>query len=62
MALVVDKNKCPQNHKCPMIEMCPVGAIMQQGHGLPIIDDQMCIQCGKCIEICGMKAVIDKTN
>ena len=62
MALVIDKNRCPQNHKCPMIVHCPVGAIEQQGYGLPIIDDQKCIQCGKCIKICGMNAVIDKNH
>ena len=62
MALAVDKNRCPQNHRCPMIEKCPVGAIVQQGYGLPIIDEQKCIQCGKCSKICGMNAVIDNNN
>lgn len=45
-----------------MIEHCPVGAIMQQGYGLPIIDEQKCFECGKCINICGMNAVIDNEN
>lgn len=55
--LVIDKNLCPQNHKCPMISQCPVGAISQDGFGLPVIDHEKCIECGKCVRICGMGAV-----
>ncbi|MDD3387362.1 MAG: 4Fe-4S binding protein [Prevotella sp.] len=40
-----------------MIPHCPVGAISQNGFGLPIIDDEKCIECGKCKRICGMGAV-----
>lgn len=59
MALIVDKNRCPQNHRCPMIVECPMDAISQQGNGLPIIDADTCIDCGRCTEICGMNAVMD---
>ena len=27
MPLVVDKNRCPQNHRCPLISICPQQAI-----------------------------------
>lgn len=57
MALKVNPHLCPQNHRCPMIPFCPVGAISQDGFGLPVIDDEKCIECGKCARICGMGAV-----
>ena len=38
MPLVVDKNRCPQNHRCPLISICPQQAISQTGFGLPRID------------------------
>ena len=57
MALTVDKVRCPQNHRCPMMKVCPVGAITQDGFGLPQIDADKCIECGKCAKFCPMKAV-----
>lgn len=60
MALTVSKSRCPQNHRCPIVAVCPVGAISQSGYGLPVIDEQKCIECGKCIRYCGMGAVHKK--
>lgn len=60
MALTIDKNRCPQNHKCPLLRVCPVGAISQDGHNLPVIDSEKCIECGKCSKYCGMQAVYKK--
>lgn len=57
MALTIDALLCPRNHRCPMIPICPAGAISQQGYGLPVIDAQKCIECGKCIRHCGKQAV-----
>lgn len=57
MALSIDKNRCPQNHRCPILTICPKGAITQDGYGLPLIDSDKCIECGKCIKYCGMRAV-----
>ncbi len=57
MALTIDKNKCPQNHKCPMLSICPVEAITQDGIGLPVIDADKCIECEACVNYCGMQAV-----
>ncbi len=57
MAVKINKNRCPQNHRCPMIPFCPVGAINQDGCKLPQIDDKLCIECGICIKKCPMKAV-----
>ena len=52
----VDPKRCPQNHPCPAVRVCPVGAIIQRGNGLPEITDK-CIDCGKCISFCPMKAI-----
>jgi ferredoxin len=59
MALTINPSACPQNHRCPMIHYCPVGAISQNGVGLPVIDEAKCIECGKCAKICPMRAVIE---
>jgi Fe-S-cluster-containing hydrogenase component 2 len=57
MPLTINPSACPQNHRCPLMQMCPVGAISQNGLGLPIIDAAKCIKCGKCVKFCPMKAV-----
>lgn len=57
MALKIDPKKCPQNHQCPMIKICPVGAITQNSTELPIIDDNLCTECGKCVKLCPLMAV-----
>ncbi len=57
MMITIDKNRCPQNHICPLVATCPVGAIAQEGVGLPTIDTNKCIACGKCVKMCGMKAM-----
>ena len=53
----VNKNICPHNHVCPLIKMCPVGAILQDADGFPVIDYNLCIECGKCVRECPMKAM-----
>lgn len=55
--ITIDKNKCPQNHRCPSIAVCPVGAISQNGFELPIINQKLCGECGKCINFCPRKAI-----
>ncbi|MFI3262467.1 MAG: 4Fe-4S binding protein [Rikenellaceae bacterium] len=55
----IDEMKCPQSHRCPMIPECPVGAISQDGIGLPIIDTGLCAGCGICVQICAMQAVYE---
>lgn len=57
MALRIDAGRCPQNHRCPLVMLCPVGAITQQGYGLPSIDASKCVECGRCIRHCGKQAV-----
>ncbi|MEI8129227.1 MAG: 4Fe-4S binding protein [bacterium] len=55
--ITIDKNRCPQNHRCPSIKVCPVGAISQEGFGLPVINQEICVECGKCIKFCPMRAI-----
>ena len=57
MSLQVDKQRCPQNHTCPLLRVCPVGAISQNGYGLPVIDAEKCTECGKCKRNCAMGAI-----
>jgi Fe-S-cluster-containing hydrogenase component 2 len=57
MAFTVNPLTCPQNHKCPIINICPIGAITQTGIGLPVIDETLCTECGKCAKYCPMKSV-----
>lgn len=57
MKLSINKNKCPQNHRCPAIAVCPRGAVTQKNnYSLPVIDENKCIACGKCIRFCPMGA------
>ena len=55
--ITIDKSKCPQNHRCPSIAVCPVGAISQNGFELPIINQELCVECGKCINFCPRRAI-----
>lgn len=57
MPYKVNPQLCPQDHLCPLIEKCPVDAITQEGFGLPVMDAQVCIQCGTCETECPKKAV-----
>lgn len=57
MAYSISALACPQNHRCPLTFMCPVGAISQNGFGLPVIDENKCIECGKCVRMCPTGAV-----
>lgn len=57
MQIVVDKNRCPQNHPCPAIKVCPVGAIKQKGMAAPAVDVEKCIQCEECVMFCPMGAI-----
>ncbi|MDP4290666.1 MAG: 4Fe-4S binding protein [Bacteroidota bacterium] len=59
MSLSVSPLHCPQNHRCPIINICPVGAITQNGYGLPVIDQTKCAECGKCVRFCPMHAIKD---
>lgn len=53
----VNSLACPQNHRCPIVNICPAGAISQDGFGLPVINEEKCTECGKCIRFCPMSAV-----
>jgi Fe-S-cluster-containing hydrogenase component 2 len=45
-------SKCPANHPCPLVKKCPSGAIKQVGNGLPVIDQNLCTECGVCTLTC----------
>jgi len=56
-SLVVNKNRCPQNHSCPSIRVCPAGALSQIGFSAPTVDQSKCVRCGKCVHFCPMRAL-----
>lgn len=57
MKIVIDERRCPQNHPCPARRICPVGAITQNGFDLPVVDEEKCIKCKKCVMYCPMGAI-----
>lgn len=57
MAIFVEPTLCPQNHRCPAIQVCPRGAISQDGFGLPVVDEELCNECMKCVRFCPMGAL-----
>jgi Fe-S-cluster-containing hydrogenase component 2 len=58
MEITVNKFRCPQNHPCPAIWACPKDAITQKNsRSLPEIDQEKCVDCGKCIRYCPMGAI-----
>lgn len=58
MKLKVIKERCPQNHSCPSVRICPTNALKQNGNSAPTVDYDLCIECGKCVKFCPMKALI----
>ncbi|WP_088187371.1 4Fe-4S binding protein [Desulfosporosinus sp. FKA] len=56
MNVSINKDRCPQNHPCPSIRVCPVGAIEQIGFNAPVINQDKCIGCKKCVKYCPMGA------
>ncbi len=57
MAILVDTNRCPQNHPCPSVRICPAGALIQKGFSAPVVDGEKCINCKKCVRYCPMGAI-----
>ena len=57
MAIVVDKNRCPQNHPCPSVRVCSFGALVQRGFDAPVVVTDKCISCKKCVRYCPMGAI-----
>lgn len=57
MSIRVDRRRCPQNHPCPSIRVCPVNALSQRGVAAPEVDDELCVDCNKCVWSCPMGAL-----
>ncbi|MBP1672573.1 MAG: 4Fe-4S dicluster protein [Bacteroidetes bacterium] len=52
MNIEVNKSRCPHNHFCPIVRVCPVNAVSQNSEGYPVIDHELCIDCGNCLHYC----------
>ena len=50
--LTIQADRCPKNHSCPSVRVCPTGALSQYGYGAPVVDERLCIKCGKCVNFC----------
>jgi len=55
--LVVNTNRCPQNHPCPSVRVCPTGTLSQADFQAPTAEQDKCIRCGKCVKFCPMLAL-----
>ncbi len=55
--LAVNERRCPQNHRCPSVQICPTGALKQKGFAAPVVDQDACVLCGKCVRFCPMGAL-----
>lgn len=56
--LVVKIQRCPQNHQCPAIHVCPAGALSQVGVLAPVVNYNLCTECGKCTRYCFPRALV----
>ncbi len=54
--IVVNSEKCPQDHVCPMIKRCEQEAISQEGFKAPMVDHEKCIECMICVKNCPKEA------
>ena len=52
MKIDVIAERCPQNHSCPSVNVCPFGALTQEGFNAPIVNEEKCTGCGKCVRFC----------
>lgn len=57
MALVINSEKCTQDHKCLMLNFCPAHAISQFEFETPVIDEKKCFECRNCTYYCTQNAV-----
>jgi Fe-S-cluster-containing hydrogenase component 2 len=58
MGIKVVHRRCPANHPCPSVMVCPVGALTQKGYDAPLVDNDKCVDCGRCINFCPMGALV----
>lgn len=57
MKILVQEELCQMREKCITVKVCPVGAISQNGNNtIPIVNNDKCILCGKCVMYCPNKA------
>ncbi len=51
--ITINEVTCPSNHYCPVIKICPASAIEQDGpFSTPVINEEKCSECGKCMKVC----------
>ncbi|MGI5891769.1 MAG: 4Fe-4S binding protein [Bacillota bacterium] len=61
MSIKIIHHRCPQNHPCPSVKICPTNALLQKGFKAPTVDQDKCINCGKCSKYCPKGAIISQS-
>lgn len=54
---VIDTKRCDRSPFCPVKRVCPFGAVTQEYGQPPVIDEDKCTGCSKCVMFCPMGAV-----
>lgn len=62
MPILIDEQKCPQDHACPALKVCPAGALSQNGYDAPAVDQKKCLECGACSNFCPKGALQLRPN
>lgn len=58
---IIKEAVCDKSPFCPAKRVCPVNAIYRDGFTKPFkVDAEICIGCGKCIDVCPQRAIIMK--
>lgn len=56
------ESKCDKSPFCPSKRVCPTKAIVREGFfmGRVFVNEENCIGCGKCIQVCPHNAITFK--
>ena len=56
LVLTFKSTRCMHCARPPCMPACPVDAISKRADGIVLIDEELCIACGACVEACPFEA------